>query len=144
METKTQEFEFKGFKMNGFIALFLILAVIAAAIVILARADKMANPDLAIGLTIPITFLLVLLLALGIVKLEPNEARAFVFFGKYRGTFRENGFWYVNPLLTKKKVSLRARNFDAEAIKVNDKSGNPILIGLVQNLVNLYEQRKYI
>ena len=54
-----------------------------------------------------------------------------MFFGKYRGTLRENGFWYINPLLSKKRVSLRARNFDAEAIKVNDKSGNPILIGLV-------------
>ncbi len=54
-----------------------------------------------------------------------------VFFGKYRGTFRENGFWWVNPFLTKKKISLRARNLNAEAIKVNDKSGNPIMIGLV-------------
>ena len=75
--------------------------------------------------------LVFIFLAIGMVKLEPNEARALVFFGKYRGTFRENGFWYINPLLSKKKVSLRARNFDAEAIKVNDKSGNPILIGLV-------------
>lgn len=54
-----------------------------------------------------------------------------VFFGKYRGTFRENGFWWVNPFLAKKKISLRARNLNAEAIKVNDKSGNPIMIGLV-------------
>ena len=129
METK--EFEFKGFKISGFIALFLILAVIVADVILFNDAAHSARPDLVLGLTIPISFLLIILLAVGMVKLEPNEARALVFFGKYCGTLRENGFWYVNPLLTKKRVSLRARNFDAEAIKVNDKSGNPILIGLV-------------
>jgi len=129
METK--EFEFKGFKISGFIALFLILAVIVADIILINDAVNSPRPDLIIGLTIPISFLCIILLAVGMVKLEPNEARALVFFGKYCGTLRENGFWYINPLLTKKRVSLRARNFDAEAIKVNDKSGNPILIGLV-------------
>ena len=132
MNTKTQDFEFKGFKISGFIALFLILAIIVVDIFLFRKAaTTAANPDLLIGLTIPISFLLILFLAIGMVKLEPNEARALVFFGKYVGTFRQNGFWYINPLLSKKKVSLRARNFDAEAIKVNDKSGNPILIGLV-------------
>ena len=65
------------------------------------------------------------------MELEPNEARAMVFFGKYKGTFRETGFFWVNPFLNKKKLSLRARNLDVEPIKVNDKIGNPILIGLV-------------
>ena len=130
METK--EFEFKGFKISGFIALFLILAIIVADIFIFrAAATTAAKPELLVGITIPVSFLLIIFLAIGMVKLEPNEARALVFFGKYCGTFRETGFWYLNPLLSKKRVSLRARNFDAEAIKVNDKSGNPILIGLV-------------
>ena len=130
METK--EFEFKGFKISGFIALFLILAIIVVDIFIFrAAATSAAKPDALIGITVPVSFLLIIFLAIGMVKLEPNEARALVFFGKYRGTLRENGFWYINPLLAKKRVSLRARNFDAEAIKVNDKSGNPILIGLV-------------
>ena len=65
------------------------------------------------------------------MQLEPNEARAMVFFGKYKGTFKETGFFWVNPFLDKKKLSLRARNLDVEPIKVNDKIGNPILIGLV-------------
>ena len=130
METK--EFEFNGFKISGFVALFLILAIIVADIFIFrAAATTAAKPEMLIGITVPVSFLLIIFLAIGMVKLEPNEARALVFFGKYCGTFRENGFWYINPLLSKKKVSLRARNFDAEAIKVNDKSGNPILIGLV-------------
>ena len=67
----------------------------------------------------------------GYMELEPNEARAMVFFGKYKGTFKETGFFWVNPFLNKKKLSLRARNLDVEPIKVNDKIGNPILIGLV-------------
>lgn len=54
-----------------------------------------------------------------------------VFFGEYEGTVKENGFFWVNPFYTKKRLTLRARNLDAEPIKVNDKTGNPILIGLV-------------
>ena len=67
----------------------------------------------------------------GLMTMEPNEARAMVFFGKYKGTFTEAGFYWVNPFYTRKKVSLRARNLNADAIKVNDKTGNPIMIGLV-------------
>ncbi|MBP5690758.1 MAG: SPFH domain-containing protein [Bacteroidaceae bacterium] len=120
METK--EFEFKGFKMNGFVGLLMELCFVG-----LIMAAGLYNYDYLI----PIIIILLVISAKGFVQLEPNEARAMVFFGKYRGTFRENGFWWVNPLLTKKKVSLRARNLNAEAIKVNDKSGNPIMIGLV-------------
>lgn len=120
METK--EYEFKGFKMNGFIGLLMELCLVGLIV-----AAGMYDLEFFI----PIMIILVVILAKGFVQLEPNEARAMVFFGKYRGTFRENGFWWVNPLLTKKKVSLRARNLNAEAIKVNDKSGNPIMIGLV-------------
>jgi hypothetical protein len=54
-----------------------------------------------------------------------------VFFGKYEGTFKDTGFYWVNPFMEKKKLSMRARNLDVEPIKVNDKIGNPILIGLV-------------
>ena len=120
METK--ESEFKGFKMNGFMGLLMELCLVGLIV-----AAGMYDLEFFI----PIMIILLVILAKGFVQLEPNEARAMVFFGKYRGTFRENGFWWVNPLLTKKKVSLRARNLNAEAIKVNDKSGNPIMIGLV-------------
>ncbi len=122
METK--EFEFKGFKMSGFIGLLLVFALIG---VMVWSGVTLTAP----AIIIPILFVVLLISTIGFVQLEPNEARAMVFFGKYRGTFRENGFWWVNPFLTKKKISLRARNLNAEAIKVNDKSGNPIMIGLV-------------
>ena len=122
METK--EFEFKGFRMSGFIGLLIVFALIA---VMAWSAISFTVPFIII----PVLFIVFVLTTLGFVQLEPNEARAMVFFGKYRGTFRQNGFWWVNPFLTKKKISLRARNLNADAIKVNDKSGNPIMIGLV-------------
>lgn len=65
------------------------------------------------------------------MQIEPNDARVMLFFGKYEGTVKENGFFWVNPFYSKKRLTLRARNLDAEPIKVNDKSGNPILIGMV-------------
>src|SRR5574344_3027740 len=63
--------------------------------------------------------------------LEPNEARAMLFFGKYKGSFTKTGLWWVNPFITARKVSLRALNMDIDPIKVNDKGGNLIMIGLV-------------
>ena len=65
------------------------------------------------------------------MQLEPNEAKVLNWFGKYSGTFQQVGFYWVNPFYGQKKVSLRARNLDAEPIKVNDKTGNPVMIGLV-------------
>ncbi len=67
----------------------------------------------------------------GFMLLEPNEARVLTFFGEYRGSFYKTGFWWVNFFMSKKELSLRARNLNAEPIKVNDKTGNPIMIGLV-------------
>lgn len=75
-------------------------------------------------------FLLVLLIP-GFISVDPNQSYVLILFGEYKGTIKENGFFWVNPFFTKKKFSLRARNFNSEPIKVNDKLGNPIMIGLV-------------
>ena len=124
METK--EFEFQGKKVSGFVGLLMILVCVAIVVV-----TNMYFLNLS-GIISPLMVLCIILIGCGLVQLEPNVARAMVFFGKYKGTLRENGFWWiVNPFYTKKKISLRARNLNAEAIKVNDKSGNPIMIGLV-------------
>ena len=126
MIMETKEFEFKGTKVSGFIGLLLLLACIAG--IALTNIYLLSYS----GIITPVLFLAIILISCGLVQLEPNVARAMVFFGKYKGTLRENGFWWiVNPFYTKKKISLRARNLNAEAIKVNDKSGNPIMIGLV-------------
>lgn len=63
--------------------------------------------------------------------IEPNNARVMIFFGKYKGTITDNGFFWVNPFYNKKKLTLRASNLDVAPIKVNDKVGNPIMIGSV-------------
>jgi len=67
----------------------------------------------------------------GFFFVNPNGSRVLVLFGAYKGTVKENGFYWVNPFYTKQSVSLRARNFDSEKIKVNDKVGNPIQIGVI-------------
>ena len=72
-----------------------------------------------------------IIMACGFMMLEPNEARVLTFFGTYKGTFYNTGYWWINPFMSAKKLSLRARNLNVNPIKVNDKAGNPILIGLV-------------
>ena len=126
MENNT-ETTYKGFVISGFLGLILVIAVIAAAIYFFVRANS-DGPFAILGV---LSMALFVLCTNGFVKLEPNEAMVLLFFGKYRGTFTQDGFYWVNPLLSKKKVSLRARNLNPEPIKVNDKVGNPVLIGMV-------------
>lgn len=75
--------------------------------------------------------LLSLTLMAGFTIVNPNESMVCTLFGSYMGTIRQNGFFWVNPFYYRKKISLRARNMDSQAIKVNDKLGNPIMIGIV-------------
>lgn len=72
-----------------------------------------------------------LLLTPGFFFIYPNSSRVLTLFGAYRGTVKANGFFWVNPFYIKKHISLRARNFDSERVKVNDKVGNPIQIGVI-------------
>lgn len=82
-------------------------------------------------------YFLVVILAIGLfciggfLIVNPNESSVLILFGRYIGTVKENGFFWVNPFFVKKRFSLRARNIDSEPIKVNDKIGNPIMIGIV-------------
>ncbi|MBO4742219.1 MAG: SPFH domain-containing protein [Bacteroidales bacterium] len=124
---QNKEYSYKGLVLNGFLALLIVLALAAVCLYSFIKADQV--PQFA---TLGGIILVVLIIALpGFVMQEPNEAKALLFFGKYRGTLNRTGFYWVNPLLTKKSVSLRARNLNPEPIKVNDKSGNPVLIGMV-------------
>ena len=133
MENKN--FVYKGWRTSGFLMLavdLLLLAGSVAGIVFGAMRLDAALPGggwlLAAGI---VGVLLSLLLMGGFMLLEPNEARVMVFFGNYRGTFYETGYWWVNPFMSAKPISMRARNLNVDPIKVNDKTGNPILIGLV-------------
>ncbi|MBC7381576.1 MAG: SPFH domain-containing protein [Bacteroidia bacterium] len=78
-----------------------------------------------------IAMVCIIFLLSGFIIINPNESSVFVLFGEYKGSAKENGFFWVNPFFTKRRISLRARNFDSHPIKVNDKLGNPIMIGIV-------------
>lgn len=134
MEKK--EFAFNGTTLNGFMMLSvnIVLNLVAIGSFICPIVCATIMLDWQIGLMIGAG--LTLLIATffiwgGFIMLEPGEARVMTFFGKYKGTFTETGYFWVNPFITTKKLSLRARNLDAEPIKVNDKTGNPIMIGLM-------------
>ena len=117
--------------MNGFLALLLNLLLLAAAPLCFVGAANGYIPEVP-GIIAGIVFGIIWIFHLiGFTTQEPNEARVMVFFGKYEGTCFRTGFFWVNPFLDKKKVSLRARNLNPEPIKVNDLTGNPIMIGVV-------------
>ena len=127
METK--EFSYQGFTMNGFAMLFFNLLLTVAGIAALVLFITYGNWQYIVAC--PLLLILSFFIWAGFIMLEPNEARVLTFFGKYRGTFTKTGYYWINPFMSTKKLSLRARNLDAESIKVNDKTGNPIMIGLV-------------
>ena len=126
-----KNFTYSGWKLNGFLALLLNLALAGVAVWLFI---ELMNADSNFGLLFAgvwVAVIAAIIMACGYKMLEPNEARVLLFFGNYRGTFYETGFWWINPFMSAKKLSLRARNLNVDPIKVNDKAGNPILIGLV-------------
>ena len=96
--------------------------------VLLGKSDEFVPIFLIVAIVLIIASII---MACGFMMLEPNEARVLTFFGTYKGTFYNTGYWWINPFMSAKKLSLRARNLNVNPIKVNDKAGNPILIGLV-------------
>ncbi len=137
METK--EKEFKGLVVNGFVALILLLALTGISVYALVHFIQIANTFGIVASIVAAVFFMICLF--GLRMQEPNEAMAMLFFGNYRGTFKKTGFYWVNFLLSSKRVSLRARNLNVDPIKVNDKTGNPIMIGqiLVWKLKDTYK-----
>ncbi len=127
METKN-EFSFNGSAFNGFLMLAVNLIVLLLSAVLVIYGILVEPIVILAGLFL---LLVNIIMWCGFLMLEPNEARVLTWFGKYSGTFTRTGFYWVNPFYTSKKLSLRARNLDAEPIKVNDKTGNPVMIGLV-------------
>ena len=141
METKEFNKQLNG-KNNGFLHLFLNLAMLVGfimAIIGMAGINGMVNPEdgePTALILIPILggivlFFIYILHCIGFMIIQPNQSRVLTFFGRYSGTVRQNGFFWVNPFYAKRRISLRARNMDVPPIKVNDKNGNPIMIGLV-------------
>ena len=122
-------------QMSGWVVLFsnivfLLIAVVIFiyGIVLLKQREGSGGYVLALGIILLITSILIFV---GLFTVEPNEAVVLILFGKYVGTEKTQGFRWANPFYTKKKISLRVRNFDSEKLKVNDKKGNPIEISAV-------------
>jgi len=103
---------------------FVAVEIVLLALIVLGFIS--GNPIPAVVL-----ILLFVFFAKGFIIVNPNESAVLVLFGDYRGTIKNNGFRWVNPFFIRKKISLRARNLDSEPIKVNDKIGNPVMIGVV-------------
>ena len=129
METKEFIRPMKAWN-NGFLHLCINFALLAATI--LFTVLLVGNRHDGLGATVCcLGSILWVLHLIGFMIIQPNIARVLIFFGKYRGTVTDNGFFWVNPFYSTRKLSLRARNMDVAPIKVNDKNGNPIMIGLV-------------
>lgn len=116
----TQEKSLTAF--NGYLMLFLFLILFIGSIIAVLTTG---NPLWGIA------FFIAILILPGLILVNPNESRVLLLFGDYRGTVKQNGLFWVNPFYTKKKISLRARNFDSERLKVNDKLGNPVMISTI-------------
>lgn len=105
----------------GYLGLFMALALIIGPILLAVNYN--------------LWWLLILLADvfcwIGLLVVNPNESAVLVLFGNYVGTIKRNGFYWINPFFMRKKISLRARNLNSEPIKVNDKLGNPVMIGIV-------------
>ena len=125
-----QEYEYKGLVINGFAMIFFTFILVPGLIVLFSLT--LVEPVPGLGVTLDAVLGIIFILGcVGYFVQEPNQARVMIFFGKYKGTCRKTGYFWVNPFMNRKKLSLRIRNMDIEPIKVNDKVGNPVLIGMV-------------
>src|SRR5690554_4557844 len=106
--------------LSGYLMLFVDLALLAFSI------WAMVNGVYLAGVAASVAFILLLP---GFFIVEPNKAMVLLLFGAYKGTVKANGFFWVNPFIAKKKISLRVRNFENKPLKVNDKIGNPVMVG---------------
>ncbi len=109
-------------KVNGYLMILVLLASIGIAIA------SFVTENIVLGI---IMLPLFVIIGPGFFVINPNTSRVMLLFGAYKGTLKQNGFFWVNPFYIKQPISLKARNFESERIKVNDKLGNPIMISSI-------------
>ncbi|WP_199616226.1 SPFH domain-containing protein [Paenibacillus alkalitolerans] len=116
--------EFGAWKMNGFFAVLIAVLYVLLGVFVIASFPRIAF--------VGVIFLIIaFIMLISITVIQPNQAAVVTFFGKYKGTVREAGFWMVLPFSVRKKISLRVRNFNSSQLKVNDVEGNPVEIAAV-------------
>ena len=114
---------------NGLSSLILFIIVGVAALLGLMKSAQEQMPG---GVLLSLLVIIVTVLMLGgLFIVNPGDAKALILFGSYKGTVKSPGFWFANPFLTKRKISLRIRNFETQKLKVNDNRGNPIEIATI-------------
>lgn len=114
---------------NGFLMLLVWLAAMLSTGALAVTAFQ--SQQHLVGLLWILVAFAALIAMSGLFIVQPNEAKALVLFGTYKGTVRQDGFWWANPFLTKQAISLRVRNFETAKLKVNDNHANPIEIGAI-------------
>ncbi len=114
---------------NGFVALLLTILATLGFLALAVMAFKAGREPMGLAYILGATLPIVAMAGLFIV--QPNEAKALVLFGTYKGTVRKDGFWWANPFLTKQHITLRVRNFETTKLKVNDNHSNPIEIAAI-------------
>lgn len=107
---------------NGYTMLIVFFVLLAATVTMIVNLELYL---------LFIAFPFILMILPGFFIVNPNGSKVLVLFGAYKGTVKDNGFFWANPFYTKTRISLRARNFDSDKVKVNDKIGNPILINVI-------------
>lgn len=115
--------------MSGWLSLILLLLFLALDIVVFTVG--VAGPVVWMIIASSVIFPVILFLFAGLFTISPNEARVLQLFGRYIGTVHNPGLRYANPLYTKRRISVRVRNFETERSKVNDTDGNPIEMAAV-------------
>ena len=114
---------------NGLTALLILIAVDLGALATMVWEFQAQRE--ATGLLATLVLTVASFLFAGLFIVNPNEAKALVLFGTYKGSVIKDGFWFANPFMTKKAISLRVRNFETAKLKVNDNHSNPIEIGAI-------------
>lgn len=122
-----QEYSYRGSVINGFV----MVAVEIALVILDAWLISICAENPIIISIIAVIGVIFAFCMKGFFTQQPNCSRVLTFFGKYVGTFRETGFFWINPFVERRTMSLRIHNMDIDPIKVNDKLGNPVLIGMV-------------
>jgi hypothetical protein len=117
--------------VSGFLALLLALVSLAAGVYLFSIIRKYETPNPWVILGAILLILATIFTLKGLMIIQPNHSRVLIFFGKYSGTVKDNGLFFINPLYSTRKLSLRAHNLQGQTLKVNDKMGNPIEIGAV-------------
>lgn len=108
--------------LNGYLVVVALLVLTA----LMLYGFISNNMMLGVG-----SFLIFVLLIKGFMVVSPNSSKVLLLFGDYKGSVKQSGFFWINPLYNRTSLSLRARNFESEKIKVNDKMGNPIMISVI-------------